>query len=103
MLRSVAFDTSRAIHPEGFVEPFSKPLFPQGFAELMAVDVPISRTREMEVSTLDQLRVGHRSAADMGWISLEQADLFYTPAEIGPEDRLTEDQDKPEQAEGDSG
>jgi len=96
-------DTSRAIHPEGFVEPFSKPLFPQSFAELMAVDVPISRTREMEVSTLDQIRVGHRSAADMGWISLEQADLYYTPTEVGPEDRLTEDQDKPEQAEGDSG
>ena len=102
-------ETSRAIHPEGFVEPFSKPLFPQSFAELMAVDVPISRTREMEVSTLDQIRVGHRSAADMGWISAEQADLFYTPAEKGPEDRLvTEEpepapQAEPEPPQGDSG
>ena len=102
-------ETSRAIHPEGFVEPFSKPLFPQSFAELMAVDVPISRTREMEVSTLDQIRVGHRSAAEMGWISTEQADLFYTPAEKGPEDRLvTEDpepepQTESEPPQGDSG
>ena len=96
-------DTSRAIHPEGFVEPFSKPLFPQSFAELMAVDIPISRTGEMEVATLDQIRVGHSSAAGMGWISSEQAELFYTPAEVGPEDRLTGEESKPEQADGDSG
>ena len=53
------------------------------------MDIPISRTGEMEVSTLDQIRVGHSSAAGMGWISSEQAELFYTPAEVGPEDRLT--------------
>ena len=99
-------DTSRAIHPEGFVEPFSKPLFPQNFAELMAVDVPISRTREMEVSSLKQIRVGHQAASEMGWISPEQADLFYTPASIGPEDRLESEESKEtedELPEGDSG
>ena len=96
-------ETSRAIHPEGFVEPFAKPLFPQSYAELMAVDVPISRNREMEVSSLEQIRVGHRSAAAMGWISLEQADLFYTPAEIRPEDRLTSDKPEAPSPQGDSG
>jgi hypothetical protein len=80
--------TSRAIHPEGYVEPFKRPLYPQRYAELMAVDIPISRLQEQEISTLTQLRVGHRTAAEMGWIPPEQATLFYTPAEIRPEEKL---------------
>ena len=80
--------TSRAIHPEGFVEPFKRPLYPQRYAELMAVDIPISRLREQEISSLKQLRVGHNSAAEMGWIPPEQATLFYTPAEVRPEEKL---------------
>ena len=87
-----AFDTSRATHPEGYVEPFAKPLYPQSFAELMAVDIPLSKTMEREVQDLTQVRVGHRTAAEMGWISTEQADLFYTPAEVRPEDRLSNDE-----------
>ena len=42
----------------------------------------------------------------MGWISPEQADLFYTPASIGPEDRLESEESKETEAElpeGDSG
>jgi hypothetical protein len=54
----------------------------------MAVDIPISRLQEQEISTLTQLRVGHRTAAEMGWIPPEQATLFYTPAEIRPEEKL---------------
>ena len=81
-------ETSHSTHPEGFVEPFADPLYPQRFAELMAVDIPIAPQVEQEISQLDQLRVGHRSAADMGWIAPEQADLFYTPPAIAPEEKL---------------
>ena len=99
-------ETSRAIHPEGFVEPFSKPLFPQNFAELMAVDVPISRTREMEVSTLDQ--IVWVTDPPPTWDGYPRSKpILYTPAEKGPEDRLvTEEtesapQTEPEPPQGD--
>lgn len=82
-------ETSQSIHPYGYIEPFADPLYPQPFAELMAVDIPLSPKREQEVGSLNQLRVGHRTAAEMGWIPPEQADLFYTPAELMPEDKLT--------------
>ena len=87
---SDAYDpaTSHAEHPYGYVEPFADPLYPQTYAELMAVDIPLGPKREREVSSLNQLRVGHRTAAELGWIPPEQADLFYTPAEIMPEDKL---------------
>lgn len=81
-------ETSHARHPEGFVEPFADPLYPQRFAELMAVDIPVGPDLEQEIAHLDQLRVGHRSASDMGWIPPEQADLFYTPPAIAPEEKL---------------
>ena len=81
-------DTSLCQHPEGFVEPFKKPLYPQRFAELMAVDIPLAPGIEGEIRSLEQVRIGHRAAADMGWISDEQAKMFYTPDAIRPEDRL---------------
>ena len=81
-------ETSHAIHPQGYVEPFNDPLFPQRYAELMAVDIPLSRTVEQEVGSLSQIRIGHQTAAEFGWIPPEQATLFYTPAEVTPEQRL---------------
>ena len=79
---------SRAIHPQGFVEPFANPLYPQRFAELMSVDIPLSPSLEKEVSKLSTVRVGHQTAADMNWIAPEQSALFYTPTEITPEEKL---------------
>lgn len=87
-LDSYEMDTALPMHPEGFVEPFSRPLYPQEFAELMAVDIPLGPGIEAEVRGLEQVRIGHRSAADMGWISSEQAKLFYSPNTVLPEDRL---------------
>ena len=54
----------------------------------MAVDIPLSRTVEQEVGSLNQIRIGHQTAAEFGWIPPEQATLFYTPAEVTPEQRL---------------
>ena len=87
-LDSYEMDSSLPMHPEGFVEPFNHPLYPQEFAELMAVDIPLGPAIEAEIRSLDQVRIGHQSAADMGWISNEQAELFYSPNTVRPEDRL---------------
>lgn len=70
--------------PEGFVQPDADPRYPQKFAELMAVDIPLAPGIEGEVRTLDQVRVGYRSAARMGWITEQQADLFYLPRPPDP-------------------
>jgi hypothetical protein len=77
-----------AQHPEGFVEPLRDPLYPQRFAELMAVDLPVAPGKEREVVSLDEVRVGHQTAADMGWISQERARLFYAPTSLDAIDRL---------------
>ncbi len=81
-------DSFQALHPEGYVEPFATPLFPQRFAELMAVDVPLSLRTEREVVDLSEVRVGHRTAEEFGWIGPEQADLFYSPPTLGPVEQL---------------
>jgi len=81
-------DTFRAQHPEGFVEPYSSPLYPQAFAEVMAVDRPLAPGEESEVRSLEEVRVGHRTAASFGWIRRAQADLFYQPPAQSAQDRL---------------
>jgi len=83
---------SRAIHPQGFVEPFANPLYPQRFAEVMGVDIPLSPTLEKEVTALSDVRVGHQTAAALGWIDTQQADLFYAPTEITPEEKLGDEE-----------
>ncbi|MEC7946565.1 MAG: hypothetical protein VX265_03295, partial [Myxococcota bacterium] len=81
-------DTFRAVHPEGFVEPYAESLYPQAFAELMAVDRPVGPRTESEVHSLDEVRIGHRTASSLGWIRKEQADLFYQPPALSAQDRL---------------
>jgi hypothetical protein len=81
-------DTFLARFPEGYVQPWAERPYPQTYAELMAVDRPISPTDEQEVTSLDQVRIGYRTAAELGWISAEQADRYYTPLLTTPEARL---------------
>ena len=80
--------TSLAVHPEGFVEPFINPLYPQEFAELMAGDIPVGPSSEREVTSLDDVRIGYATARDLGWIAAETAEAFYTPWQPSPEDGL---------------
>ena len=77
--------TFRARFPEGYVKPWAVPAYPQQYAELMAVDRPISPSEEVEVGSLDDVRIGYRTAADLGWITAEQANRYYTPALTAPE------------------
>ncbi len=71
-------DTSLALLPYGLVEPNRKPLLPQRYAELMAVDRPLTATTEAEVRSLSQVRIGYHSAALMGWIDTQHAESRYS-------------------------
>jgi len=84
-------DTFHSAYPEGYVEPYVRPLYPQRYAELMAVDRPLNHNVEAEVRAFDRVRVGHRTAAEMRWISEAQADYFYQQEGTDPLDRLAAD------------
>ena len=86
-------DTFHSAYPEGYVEPYVRPLYPQRYAELMAVDRPLNHDVEAEVRVFDRVRVGHRTAAEMHWISEAQADYFYQQEGADPLDRLAADID----------
>lgn len=73
-------DSYRAVVPRGLAEPLLKPVYPQRYAEVMAVDRPLSPELEVEVRSLDDVRVGYQTAASFGWIAQEQADYYYRPA-----------------------
>jgi len=77
-----------AEYPYGFVEPFKEKRYPQRYAELMAIDVPVGPQREAEIASLDQVRVGYHSAAGMGWIEPGMARWFYESQTNRPEDDL---------------
>jgi hypothetical protein len=42
-------------------------VFPQDYAELMARNRPLDASREVPPSSLDELRVGEKTAAEVGW------------------------------------
>jgi len=76
--------------PEGYVEPFVEPRWPQPWAELMAVDRPTGPSMETEVQSLFDERIGYHTAAHMSWIAPEQAELYYQPRLTTPEEALKE-------------
>lgn len=80
-----------ARYPEGYVEPFRDPLYPQRYAELMSGDVPWSRWEEREPRSLEEVRIGHRTAAELGWISHDRADAWYRSDDLDANDRLPPD------------
>ena len=77
-------DSALAEFPRGFIDPWQAPLYPQPYAELMSVDRPVAPASEVEASSLHQVRIGYATAAHMGWIGEEQADLYYSPASVSP-------------------
>lgn len=78
----------RAVFPEGYTEPFKEPLYPQRYAELMAVDIPLASDVEVEPRDLSQVRIGHATAAELGWLSPSAADYFYRNEGLTPGERL---------------
>ena len=77
-----------AQYPQGFVQPFIETRYPQKFAELMAIDIPIAPSLEAEIFSLDQVRVGYHTAAGMGWIDSGFAHWYYASHIHRPEDEL---------------
>ena len=49
--------------PEGFYEPFRQPRFPQAFAEVMAMGIPLREgSRELSLQYFEHMRVGVETA-----------------------------------------
>lgn len=61
-------DDMRIAFPEGFAEPERTPLYPQDFAEVMALGKPLSAEREALVESLDELVLGEVTAREIGWL-----------------------------------
>jgi hypothetical protein len=57
----------RTLIPEGLAEPERNPQFPQLYAELMARNRPVADGREVPPASLDELWVGAKTAAEIGW------------------------------------
>lgn len=53
--------------PDGLAEPDLVPQLPQRFAELMAENRPLDAVQEVPPSSLAELAVGPRTAAEVGW------------------------------------
>ena len=77
-------DTFLARYPEGFLDPHQVPLYPQKGAELMAADLPIGPGVEREVRSLSEVHIGAHTAAQMAWISPEQAARYYAEPPAPP-------------------
>jgi hypothetical protein len=60
----------RTLVPDGLADPLRVPRFPQEYAELMARNRPLDTVNETPPTSLAELRVGPRTAAEIGWSSL---------------------------------
>jgi hypothetical protein len=54
--------------PDGYAEPSLVPLLPQRYAELMAGRIPLAAGRAEMPDSLLQVRIGERSAREIGWV-----------------------------------
>jgi len=55
------------LYPDGFAEPRLQPLFPQRIAEIMAGRIPLAESRARQAQSLQQVIIGPRTAAEIGW------------------------------------
>jgi hypothetical protein len=58
-----------AVLPDGLGEPELRPTYPQPGAEVMARGRVISPGQEVPPGHLDELRVGHKTATEIGWVA----------------------------------
>jgi hypothetical protein len=57
-----------ALVPDGLAEPDKVPPFPQQFFEVMARNRPLSPQEEVPPESLEELRIGRRTAEEIGWL-----------------------------------
>ena len=59
-------------HPAGYADPTASPLFPQEQAEVMALGIPVSPTKELRVTALEEVVVGRATAGEIGWLEADE-------------------------------
>lgn len=60
-------EAGRAIEPDGLVEPELRPRHPQRFAEIMVGELPLTPFTGRVPGSLEEVRVGPATAAEIGW------------------------------------
>lgn len=70
-------DSFLAVWPQGYADPTRTPAFPQEYAELMAGDIPVTEQDEQEIGSTDQVRIGVKSAEEMGWLTIWDSWRYY--------------------------
>ncbi|MDO4700074.1 MAG: hypothetical protein Q4A69_05270 [Moraxella sp.] len=60
--------TGRPIFPIGYASPTQSPLYPQKYAELMAVHIPTSENKFVMARELKQTVIGELTAKEIGWL-----------------------------------
>ena len=55
-------------YPDGYANPAQSPLYPQKYAELMAVHIPTSETKFVMARALKQTMIGELTAKEIGWV-----------------------------------
>ena len=61
-------ESSLPLYPEGYAEPFRKPLYPQQKAEIMGGRIPLSRQTARMPERLSDVVVGELTALEINWI-----------------------------------
>jgi len=61
--------TGEPEYPFGFANPNQKPLFPQKHAEIMGVRLPLSSFRSEMPRSLEQCKIGRRTAEEIGFLA----------------------------------
>jgi len=79
-----------AVWPEGYAAPEQTPVFPQQYAELMAGDIPTAEQEEEEITSLDQVRIGVKTAEELGWVTALDSWRYYRPLPDAPAPRPAE-------------
>ena len=60
------FATGDPEYPFGYAKPDRKPLFPQQYAEIMGGRIPLSSIESVSPDSLEQCRIGHKTAEEIG-------------------------------------
>ena len=60
-----------AVVPFGLADPDLEPLYPQTHVEIMARNRPLALGKEVTPESIDELRVGSKTAREIGWLASE--------------------------------
>lgn len=55
--------------PSGYAYPEQQPLYPQAWAEIMGGRIPLSPFESIMPTSLDQCRIGHKTAEEIGFLA----------------------------------